>query len=222
MRARGDGTASARAGPRVIQTREIGEERRSARTRSPPERKRAPHVRSQDRSRPTPVRGLRPRRRRGRPGRAHRRRRLGGRGREHLGAVVRQLPRQDRVPRFFKEIGSSIEVTEFTPLSFTSNETDVIVAVHWAYTVNATGKRAEMTMQHWCDLPAGRSHSSGAPKTPSSRQPLLLNGTTLSPRRARSVARDGTACGTRGAVGQSRPTRSPARTGTSADEEAMP
>jgi ketosteroid isomerase-like protein len=53
------------------------------------------------------------------------------------------------VPRFFKEIGSSIEVTEFTPLSFTSNETDVIVALWWAYTVNATGKRAAMHMQHW-------------------------------------------------------------------------
>ena len=49
---------------------------------------------------------------------------------------------KDDVPRFFKEIGSNVEVTEFTPLSFTSNETDVIVAVRWAYTVNATGKRA--------------------------------------------------------------------------------
>ena len=56
---------------------------------------------------------------------------------------------KDEVPRFFKDIGSSVEVTEFTPLSFTSNETDVIVAVWWAYTVNATGKRAAMHMQHW-------------------------------------------------------------------------
>src|SRR3954470_9462003 len=30
------------------------------------------------------------------------------------------------VPRFFKEIGSSIDISEFTPLSFTSNETDVM------------------------------------------------------------------------------------------------
>jgi ketosteroid isomerase-like protein len=52
------------------------------------------------------------------------------------------------VPRFFKEIGSSIEVTEFTPLSFTSNDSEVIVAVHWAFTVNATGKRADMNMHH--------------------------------------------------------------------------
>ncbi|MCU1427383.1 MAG: hypothetical protein JWL83_1383 [Actinomycetia bacterium] len=53
------------------------------------------------------------------------------------------------VARFFKEIGSNVEVTDFTPLSFTSNDTDVIVAVWWTYTVNATGKRAAMHMQHW-------------------------------------------------------------------------
>ncbi len=60
------------------------------------------------------------------------------------------------VPRFFKEIGSNVEVTEFTPLSFTSNDTDVIVAVHWAYTVNATGKRAAMNMQHWWRFADGK------------------------------------------------------------------
>ena len=60
------------------------------------------------------------------------------------------------VPRFFKEIGSSVDVTEFTPLSFTSNDTDVIVAVHWAFTVNATGKRAAMNMQHWWRFADGK------------------------------------------------------------------
>lgn len=63
---------------------------------------------------------------------------------------------KDEVPRFFKDIGSSVEVTEFTPLSFTSNETDVIVAVWWAYTVNATGKRAAMHMQHWWRFADGK------------------------------------------------------------------
>jgi ketosteroid isomerase-like protein len=47
-------------------------------------------------------------------------------------------------------------VTEFTPLSFTSNETDVIVAVWWAYTVNATGKSAAMHMQHWWRFADGK------------------------------------------------------------------
>jgi len=60
------------------------------------------------------------------------------------------------VPGFFKEIGSSVEVTEFTPLSFTSNETDVVATVRWAYTVNATGKRAAMYMQHWYRFADGK------------------------------------------------------------------
>ena len=38
------------------------------------------------------------------------------------------------VPRFFKEIGTSVTVTDFIPLSFTANETDVMVALKWAFT----------------------------------------------------------------------------------------
>ncbi len=60
------------------------------------------------------------------------------------------------VSRFFEQIGSSVEITEFTPLSFTSNETDVIVALRWAYTVKATGRRAAMHMQHWWRFADGK------------------------------------------------------------------
>ena len=35
------------------------------------------------------------------------------------------------VPRFFQALGSSIEISEFAPLSFTSNDTDVMVAIRW-------------------------------------------------------------------------------------------
>jgi len=63
---------------------------------------------------------------------------------------------KDEVARFFKEIGSNVEVTEFTPLSFTSNETDVIVAVWWAYTAHGTGKSAAMHMQHWWRFADGK------------------------------------------------------------------
>ena len=63
---------------------------------------------------------------------------------------------KEDVPRFFKEIGSNVEVTEFTPLSFASNDTDVIVAVRWAYTVNATGRHAAMLMQHWWRFADGK------------------------------------------------------------------
>jgi len=53
------------------------------------------------------------------------------------------------VPRFFKEIGANVDVTEFDVVSLTSNDTDVVATVHWTYTVKATGKTASMYMQHW-------------------------------------------------------------------------
>lgn len=63
---------------------------------------------------------------------------------------------KSEVSRFFEEIGSSIAISEFTPLSFTSNETDVIATIWWAYTVHATGKSAAMHMQHWWRFADGK------------------------------------------------------------------
>jgi ketosteroid isomerase-like protein len=60
------------------------------------------------------------------------------------------------VPRFFKEIGASVDVTEFTLVSLTSNETDVVATIHWAYTVKSTGKRTAMYMQHWWRFANGK------------------------------------------------------------------
>jgi ketosteroid isomerase-like protein len=60
------------------------------------------------------------------------------------------------VPEFFKEIGSSVDITEFTPLSFTSNETDVMVAIRWGFTVRVTGKSAALHMQHWWRFSNGK------------------------------------------------------------------
>ena len=60
------------------------------------------------------------------------------------------------VPRFFKEIGTNVDVTEFDLVSFTSNDTDVVAIVHWAFTVNATGKTASMYMQHWWRFADGK------------------------------------------------------------------
>lgn len=60
------------------------------------------------------------------------------------------------VPRFFKEIGSNVEVTEFSLVSLTSNDTDVVATVRWAYRVNATGKTAAMYMQHWFRFADGK------------------------------------------------------------------
>lgn len=52
------------------------------------------------------------------------------------------------VPRFFKEIASSVDVTSFTVESLTSNDTDVVANVLWSYQVHATGRTASMRMQH--------------------------------------------------------------------------
>jgi len=60
------------------------------------------------------------------------------------------------VPRFFKEIGAHVEVTDFSVVSLTSNETDVVATIHWTYTVNATGKTAAMYMQHWWRFADGK------------------------------------------------------------------
>lgn len=60
------------------------------------------------------------------------------------------------VSRFFKEIGANVQITEFAPLSFTSNETDVMVALQWGITVNATGKSVTLPMQHWFRFADGK------------------------------------------------------------------
>jgi len=53
------------------------------------------------------------------------------------------------VPAFFKALGDTLQITEFTPLSFTSNETDVMVVTHWAAVAPATGKSTAMDIHHW-------------------------------------------------------------------------
>lgn len=63
---------------------------------------------------------------------------------------------REEVPQFFKEIGSNIEITEFTQVAYASNETDVMSIIQWAYTVPATGKGAAMYMQHWWRFADGK------------------------------------------------------------------
>jgi ketosteroid isomerase-like protein len=56
---------------------------------------------------------------------------------------------KSEVPRFFKEIGTSVDITEFDLVALTANDRDVVAIVHWTYTVHATGRTASMYMQHW-------------------------------------------------------------------------
>src|SRR2546421_12635533 len=64
---------------------------------------------------------------------------------------------KSEVPRFFKEIGSNVDVTSFDLVSMTSNDTDVVATLHWSFTVNATGKTAAMYMQHWWRFADGQT-----------------------------------------------------------------
>jgi len=67
-----------------------------------------------------------------------------------------QFRGKGEVPRFFKEIGSNVEVTEFDLVSLTSNDTDVVATIHWTFRVNSTGKAASMYMQHWWRFADGK------------------------------------------------------------------
>jgi ketosteroid isomerase-like protein len=53
------------------------------------------------------------------------------------------------VPKFFEAIGANLEVTEFTPLAFASNDTDVMTVVRFGIRIPATGKQGTMDLHHW-------------------------------------------------------------------------
>ena len=53
------------------------------------------------------------------------------------------------VSKFFEALDASIEVTEFTPLAFGSNDTDVMTIVRFGLRVPATGKQGAMDIHHW-------------------------------------------------------------------------
>jgi ketosteroid isomerase-like protein len=50
---------------------------------------------------------------------------------------------------FFKDLGETLEVTEFTPLSFGSNDTDVFVVIRFGFNVRANGRHGSMEIHHW-------------------------------------------------------------------------
>ncbi len=57
---------------------------------------------------------------------------------------------KDEVRSFFEAIGKTGPITEFTPLSFASNnDGDVMVLIRYAFTVTATGKDVGMNMHHY-------------------------------------------------------------------------
>jgi ketosteroid isomerase-like protein len=57
---------------------------------------------------------------------------------------------KDAVGGFFTDFGSTMDVEEFTPLTFAANDDgDVLTVVQFAARSKATGKRASMHLHHW-------------------------------------------------------------------------
>ena len=63
------------------------------------------------------------------------------------------------VPAFFQAIGETLDVTEFAPLSFAANDTDVMVVIRFAFTAKATGRSGVMNLHHWWRFRDGKVYS---------------------------------------------------------------
>src|ERR1700685_670988 len=65
---------------------------------------------------------------------------------------------KDEVRGFFGAIAQTRPITEFTPLSFTSNDDgDVMVFIRYAFTVTATGKSGAMNLHHYWRFRDGKA-----------------------------------------------------------------
>ena len=56
---------------------------------------------------------------------------------------------KDGVVSFFEAFGSTVEVLEFTPVSFTANDTDVMAVIRYRGRIRATGKEVSMNLHHY-------------------------------------------------------------------------
>ena len=72
------------------------------------------------------------------------------------------------VAAFFEEIGKTIEIDDFTPVTYAANDDgDVFVIVRWAWRSRQTGKVAKMNLHHWWRVTGGKiSYFRGAEDTP--------------------------------------------------------
>jgi hypothetical protein len=53
------------------------------------------------------------------------------------------------VARFFQEFGSSMDVEEFTPITYAANDTDALTVVRCRAKSRATGKSIDMNLHHY-------------------------------------------------------------------------
>ncbi len=56
---------------------------------------------------------------------------------------------KERVADFFAKFGSTMEIEEFTPLTFAANDTDVLTVVRCRAKSLATGKSIDMNLHHY-------------------------------------------------------------------------
>jgi uncharacterized protein len=63
---------------------------------------------------------------------------------------------RDAVAAFFSDFGSTMEVEEFTPVSFAANDTDVLTVVRFRARSRGTGKTAEMNLHHYFKFRDGK------------------------------------------------------------------
>ena len=63
---------------------------------------------------------------------------------------------QEAVGTFFADFGSTMEVEEFTPVSFAANDTDVLTVVRFRARSRSSGKTAEMNLHHYFKFRDGK------------------------------------------------------------------
>ena len=63
---------------------------------------------------------------------------------------------RDAVAAFFSDFGSTMEVEEFTPVSFAANDTDVLTVVRFRARSRSTGKTAQMNLHHYFKFHDGK------------------------------------------------------------------
>jgi ketosteroid isomerase-like protein len=56
---------------------------------------------------------------------------------------------RDAVTAFFSDFGSTMEVEEFSPVSFAANDTEVLTVVRFRARSRSTGRTAEMNLHHY-------------------------------------------------------------------------
>jgi uncharacterized protein len=63
---------------------------------------------------------------------------------------------RDAVAVFFSDFGSTMEVEEFTPVSFAANDTDVLTVVRFRARSRGTGRTAQMNLHHYFKFRDGK------------------------------------------------------------------